>query len=182
MEDLVLGKDMTAGMSHGRARASQPRSSIEDWYDGKNFRNAVNQECFQADTDVALSLLTDGFEAWRQQEFEWWPIVVTILNLDAQCRSSLVNKLLLCVTPGPKQLADLESFLHPLAEELHSLATGAPIVSVPRAQRKEVFRAYTLHKCTDMPAGDKIMNATSHNGHQPNRFRAFSGVYFNLHT
>lgn len=108
MEDPVLGKDMTVGMSHARARASQPRSSVEDWYDGENFRNAVNQGCFQADTDVALSLSTVGSEAWRQQGLQGWPVVVAILNLDAQCRSSLVKQLLLCVTPGPKQPADLE--------------------------------------------------------------------------
>lgn len=108
--------------------------------------------------------------------------MVTILNLDAQCRSSLVNQLLLCVTPGPKQPADLESFLHPIAEELHTLATGGPIVSAPGTQLKKVLRAYTLHISTDMPAGDKIMNATGHDGHQPNRFRAFSGVYFKSHT
>lgn len=39
-----------------------------------------------------------------------------------------------------------------------------------------------LHVSTDMPAGDKIANATGHNGYQPNRFRIFSGVYYKSHT
>lgn len=182
LEDPVLGVDMTAGMAHARARASQPISSYEDWYDGSNFRNAVQRGCFRADTDVALSLSTDGFEVWRQQGFQGWPIVVSILNLDANCRTRVVNQLLVGVTPGPKQPADLESFLHPLAEELNTLAIGVPGIKVAGRPGEHTLRGYLLHVSSDMPGGDKIMNATGHNGHQPNRFRAFSGVYYRSHT
>lgn len=106
LEDPVLGLDMTAGMAHARQRASQSRISVEDLYDGSNFRNAVQPGYFQADTDVAFSLSTDGFEAWHQQGLQRWPIVATILNRNEECRSRLVHQVLLCVTPGPKQPAD----------------------------------------------------------------------------
>lgn len=76
--DPTLGLDMTAGMAHARQRASQPRISIDDWYDGSNFRNSVQQGYFQADKDVAFRLSADGFEAWRQQGFQGWPVVATI--------------------------------------------------------------------------------------------------------
>lgn len=182
LEDPVLGLDMTAGMAHARQRASQPISSYEDWYDGSNFRNAVERGHFRSDTDVALSFSTDGFEAWRQQGFQGWPIVVSILNLDANCRARLVNQLLVGLSPGPKQPADLESFFHPLAERLNTLAIGVPGVKVAGTPGEHTLRGYALHISTDMPGGDKMMNATGHNGHQPNRFRAFSGVYFRSHT
>lgn len=176
--DPTLGLDMTAGMAHARQRASQPRISIDDWYDGSNFRNAVQQGYFQADTDVAFSLSADGFEAWRQQGFQGWPVVATILNLPADSRTSLVNQVLLCVTPEPKQPADLESYSDLIAEELHTLAIGVPGVTVAGRQGLHTLRGFMLHVSTDMPAGDKIANATGHNGYQPNRFRAFSGVYY----
>lgn len=51
--DPVLGADIPAGMAHARQRASQPISSDEDWHDGSNCRNAVQNELFCSDTDVA---------------------------------------------------------------------------------------------------------------------------------
>lgn len=180
--DPTLASDMTAGMAHARQRAPQPRTSIDDWYDGSNFRKAVEQGYFQADTDIAFSISTDGFEAWRQQRFQGWPVVVTILNLAADSRSRLVNQILLCVTPGPKQPADLEEYLQPIAEELNALAIGVPGVTVAGRQGLHTLRGFLLHVFTDTPAGDKIASATVHNGHQPNRFRAFSGVHFKSHA
>lgn len=182
LKDPVLGLDMTAGMAHARRRASQSRISVEDLYDGSNFRNAVQPGYFQADTDVAFSLSTDGFEAWHQQGLQRWPIVATIVNRNEECRSRLVHQVLLCVTPGPKQPADFESYIHPIAEELNTLAICVPGVTVAGKQGQHTLEGYLLHISTDVPAGDELLNATGHNGHQPNRFRAFSGVYFKSHT
>lgn len=62
------------------------------------------------------------------------------------------------------------------------LASGGPIVKMPGTQQQEALRAYALHVSTDMPAGDKIINSTGYIGHQPNRSRAYSGVYFKSRT
>lgn len=78
--------------------------------------------------------------------------------------------------------ADFESYIHPTAEELNTLAICVPGVTVAGKQGQHTLEGYLLHISTDVPAGDKLLNATGHNGHQPNRFRAFSGVYFKSHT
>lgn len=182
LADPVLSVQLTAGMRKARERATEPQNGFSDWYDGSNFRDSVQRGYFSADTDVALSLSTDGFDPWRQNGFQAWPIIATILNFDPECRARVVNQLLLCVTPGPDQPADLESFLHPIMQELNILATGVDEVAVAGEPGSRTLRAFVTQFTADMPAGDKLLNATGHNGHQPNRFRAFSGVYYKNHT
>lgn len=92
-----------------------------------------------------------------------------------------ISQVLLTVTPGPTQPADLESFLQPIAEELNSLAQGFPGVAVAGSATIEPLKAYVLQFTTDMPAGDKLMNPTGRNGRCPNRFRDFSGVLWGTH-
>lgn len=98
--DPVVGPEMVRSMSKAPLAAWQELQGVRDWYDGRNFRAAVAVGHFPSDFSVAWSLSTDGFEAWRQNGFQ------------------------VCVTPGPKQPVDLESFLHPIAEELNKLARG----------------------------------------------------------
>ena len=62
----------------------------------------------------------------------------------------------LAVTPGPRQHADLESFLHPIAEELDKLAQGSSGVKVAGRDTTSVLRAFVLQFTTDMPAGDNV--------------------------
>lgn len=177
ISDPTLGPEMIATMARAREAAGHPVQDLRDWYDGSNFRDAVRAGYFNADTDIALSLSTDGFEAWRQMGFQGWPVIVTVLNLSPEIRSRNVCQILVTVTPGPKQPRDLESFLHPLAEELDLLARGIPGVRVYGSTESHTLRGLVLQVTTDMLAGDKLFNAVGHNGHQPNQFRAFHGVF-----
>jgi len=66
---------------------------------------------------VPLNWDTDGFQFWRANGYEGWPIFFTPLSVRPDQRTRAKYQLLLAVTPGPRQPVDLESFLHPIAEE-----------------------------------------------------------------
>lgn len=177
LADSVMGADMVKAMKEARAAAAAgPPDTLRDWFDGAIFRKLVTTGYFPSDTCMALSISTDGFQAWRQRGFEGWPIIATTLNLDPGARVQVVSQLLLGVTPGPRQPADLESFLHPIAEELNLLAAGVPGVAVAGFDDPQTLHALVVQFTTDMLTGDKLLNAVGGNGEYPGRFRVFAGV------
>lgn len=181
LSDPNLGPEMMSSMAAARDAATKPLDGISDWYDGENFRQEVAAGCFAADSDVALSLFTDGFEAFRQNGHQGWPVVAMVLNLSAARRSKIVCQVLLTVAPGTKMPADLESFLEPIAAQLNQLAAGLDGVYVAGSTQPRKLRAFQLQWTTDMPGGDKLGSATGHNGFKPNRFRDFHGVLRKSH-
>ena len=87
-----------------------------------------------------------------------------------------VSQLILGVTPGPGQPADLESFLHPIAEELNELASGVSGVTVAGIREPQTVHTFVVQFTTDMPGGDKLLKAVGSNGEYAGRFRIFAGV------
>lgn len=177
LADPQLGPGMVEALAKARQAAAEPVTGVRDWYDGSNFRTAVANGLFNSDTSVALTMSTDGFEAWRQLGCQGWPVVANILNLKPSTRTKVVSQVLLTITPGPKQPVDLDSFLRPIAGELDDLAAGIDGVSVAGSDSLPTLSAFTILCTTDMPGGDKLANATGHNGRCTNRFRSFHGVY-----
>jgi len=141
------------------------------------FREAVAAGLIDTDTCVALSISMDGFEAWRQRGFQGWPIVLTVLSIQSNQRVKNIAQFVLAVTPGPRQPADLESFLHPIAEEMDKLAPRISGVNVAGRDTTSVLRAFVLQFTTDMPGGDKLLNAKGCGSIHPGRFRDFMGVH-----
>lgn len=88
-----------------------------------------------------------------------------------------MSQLVLGLTPGPGQPAGLESFLHPVAEELIILAAGVSGVTVAVFPELQVVHTIVIQFTTDMPAGDKLFSAIGANGEYPGRFRYFSCVW-----
>jgi len=84
-----------------------------------------------------LNCGTDGFQFWRQNGFEGWPIVMTPLSRRQDQRTRNKYQLLMAVTPGPKQPVDLESFLRPIPEELNELAKGVPGLRWPARRHRK---------------------------------------------
>jgi len=160
------------------AASRDPNHPYADFFHGNSFQELYNDGCFCCMLDFASSLSTDGFEAWRQQGFSAWPFIAMILSLGAEKRSKNVSQLILCVTPGPKQPADLESFLHPVVEELNQLGQEIPGVKIAGMEGEHTIRAAFLQVTGDMPAVDKIINAKGHNGRSPDRNRKFQGIQF----
>lgn len=164
-------------MAKAHAAAQHPVNNLEDSFNRSTFGDTVQAGLFTAGTDVAISLSTDGFEAWRQEGFQGWPVVATVLNLSSENRTRNVCQILITITPGPRQPHDFESVLHPVVEELNELARRIAGVKAFGLPGVHTLRARALPFTTDMPAGDKLLNAFGHNGYQPNRFRAFQGVF-----
>jgi len=180
LADPILAPELLATMKAAclAAASRNPNHPYADFFHGNNFQELYNDGCFSSMLDFAISLSTDGFEAWRQQGFSAWPFIAMILSLAADSRSKNVSQLILCVTPGPKQPADLESFLHPIVEELNQLGQGIPGVKIAGMEGEHTIRAFLVQVTGDMPAIDKIINAKGHNGRTPDRSRKFQGVQF----
>lgn len=167
---------MVRSVSRARSAATEPVAGVRDWYDGAIFRSAVSAGYFASITSVALSISTDGFEAWRQRGYQRWPVIATVLNVEPHETVRLSSQLMLCVTPGPRQPADLESFLHPIAKQLDILARGISGVKVAECPTSQVVHAYALQFTTDMPAGDKLLNATDITVPNPTVFAILQAV------
>jgi len=180
LADPVLAPELLATMKAAClvAASRDPNDPSSDFFHGNNFQKLYNNECFYSMMDFAICLSTDGFEAWRQQGFSAWTFIAMILSLGADTRSKKVSQLILCVTPGPKQPAELKSFLHPIVEELNQLGQGIPGVKISGMEGEHTIMAFLLQVTGVMPACGTIINAKGHNGRNPDRNRQFRGVQF----
>jgi len=180
LADPILAPELLATMKAAClvSASRDPNHPYSDFFHGKNFQKLYNDVCFYSMMDFAISLSTDGFEAWRQQGFSAWPFISMILSLGADTRSKNVSQLILCVTPGPKQPADLTSFLHPIVEELKQHGQGIPRVKISGMEGEHTIMAFLLQVSGVMPAFGKIIIAKGHNGRNPDRDRKFQGVQF----
>jgi len=176
LADPLLEHSMITAMADAIQAATSPADGVRDWYDGKTFREAVAAGLIDTDTCVALSISMDGFEAWRQRGCQGWPIVVTVLCIQPNQRVKNTAKFVVAVAPGPRQPVSLESFLHPIAEELDKMAQGTIGVKVAGGDTTSVLRAFVLQFRTEMPGGDKLLNAKGCGSIHPGRFRDFTGV------
>jgi len=53
--------------------------------------------------DIFVSLGADGYEAWKQNGYQGWPIMLTIMSKPTSTRFKIASQLLVTVTPGPKE-------------------------------------------------------------------------------
>lgn len=70
----------------------------------------------------------------------------------------------------------MESFLHPIADELKVLTAGMSGVTVAGFSEPQVVQALALQFTTYMPARDKLLNAIRGNGEHPGNVWDFAGV------
>ena len=131
LADPDIGAGMVKTMEQAReAAAGGPPKDLRDFFDGPIFRKLMAQGCFSSNTCVAISDSTDGLQAWKQRGLEGWPIAATILHVDPSGRVQVVSQLIVGITPGPSQPADLDSFFHPIAEDLNAFAAGVSGIAV----------------------------------------------------
>lgn len=143
LADPVIGPVMVWAMAHERHAAGQPLDRVRDYYDGPTFRIPFGAETFASDISVALSISTDGFEAWRQ--FHHWPIMANVRNAEHSERARIVAQLLLCVALGSRQQADLESFLLPVAKQLGIGSSCERSHCVPKVRIPKFFMRMSCH-------------------------------------
>jgi len=100
-----------------------------------------------------------------------------IMSLAPERRTHNVSQIIPCVTQELKQPADLESFLHPIIEELYELAHGIPGDKIAGMAGEHTIRAFLMQSTADMRAID-IINAKRHNGRTPGRDRNFQRAQY----
>jgi len=158
--------------AHEEAAAGPP-NDLRDWFDCQVFRTLAAQGYFSSDTCTALSTSTDGC---REVSKIGRSSRQNLMLTPAQDYIEVVSHLILAITPGPGQPADLESFLHPIAEELNALAAGVSGISVTGFAEPQVVHELVVQFTTDIPAGDKLLDAIGGSGEYPGRFLMFSGL------
>ena len=99
------------------------------------------------------------------------------MSMPTSTRFKIASQLLVTVTPGPKEPKDLESFLHPVMEELNLLARGVPGFKVAGLDGPQQVRVLLLQLTSDMAGGNKMTGMKGSNGRQPGRFQNFHGVW-----
>jgi len=111
--DPVIGKSMLENMAAARKAAEEGADGMHDYYHAKNFRLLLD-EGLLGGVCVMLNCGTDGFQFWRQNGFEGWPIVMTPLSMNPDERTRNKYQLLTAVTPGEKNLWTWSPFFTPL--------------------------------------------------------------------
>jgi len=167
---------MMENTAAARAASDEETDGVLDYPHGSTYQHYRDRELLGGGPFVMLNAGIDGFQFFRQNEFEGWPVTATPLCLSPEQRTRLKCQLLLVVTPGPRQPVHPESFLHPIAEELNELAKGIPGLIVPTLQNPVVVRGGILNFTTDQPGGDKISGFKGVNSCIYNRPRTLNGT------
>jgi hypothetical protein len=170
-----------------RAQFEHVPDVIKDVFDGLLYRSLLGQHVqpvggpmqahryFDAATDIALGLSTDGYAPFRRRAKTAWPLLIFNYNLPPDVRFHLNNILCLGVIPGPRKPRDFDSFLWPLVQELLLLELGVPAVDA-RTHTAVKLRAFLLFVFGDIPAVSMAMRMKGHNGICPCRFCSIRGV------
>ena len=98
----------------------------EDFFSGDLYNNFhIGQlELFGDTHDIALHLSLDGVQLTNMKHYEVIPIIFINLNLPPEERYLARNILASAIIPGPKKPKEIDTFLHPVVEELLSLDHG----------------------------------------------------------
>ncbi|KAL1914108.1 uncharacterized protein VTP21DRAFT_1110, partial [Calcarisporiella thermophila] len=153
-----------------------PEYEYNDIFDGKRYKELVQNGMFRDPRDIALSVSTDGFQLYKQNTHECWPVILINHNLSPEVRVKKENILIALMIPGPKQPKNIDSFLVPLINELKELEDG---VSCYDGYEKKSFilSAYTVFWSGDIPAITKLIGFTDHNSYHGCRFCTIRGIY-----
>src|ERR1700677_2684410 len=113
-------------------------TTIQDVFHGDHYRmlirkqvqiNGEKHHLFSDPHDVALGIMTDGFQIFKRQRdgsTTCWPIIAINFNLPPEERTKLSNIIPLAIIPGPKAPKDFNSFLQPgrRIQKAHSWGMG----------------------------------------------------------
>jgi len=152
---------------------------VRDYWDGLLYQEQKGEGLFEDEHDIGLAFSTDGLSLFTVGNFSVWPLVLVNLNLRPEVRVKKENILLYGIIPGPSSPKDMQSFLHPLINELLLLEAGVPDVddgSTPDSP-KFTLHAYLCFCSGDLPAIAKVMGISGHNSYDYCRFCTARGIY-----
>jgi len=177
LSDPIIGKSMMENMAAARKAVDEMAAGVHEYPHSSNFRHYRAAGLPDHGHFVPVNCQTDGFQFFRQNGFEGWPVTATPLSLSPDQRTRNNYQLLLVVTPGPIQPVDLELFRYPIAAELNELVKGVPGRIVANSPTPVVLRAVVLNFTTDQPGGDKLCQQTGVSSYIYNHFGLFQGIF-----
>ena len=170
-----------------RSRFDSDPSTFEDVFSGSHYKSLTSEYVvvdgvsyphlfFSDSRDVALGILTDGFQIFRRgPNATCWPIIAINFNLPPTERTHIKNVIPIVIIPGPKSPRHMSSFLRPFIKECKELAVG---VRAYDASHHECFdlHVYPISAHADMPAAKHLTELKGPNAYCPCRACEITGV------
>lgn len=113
--ELQYRKNYTTSQEYLQCR------SYGDIFDGKRYQELVEEGHFMDYRDIALTASLDGYNIFKQKTDDCWIILFINANIQPENRVKKNNLLIGALIPGPSAPGDLNSFLHPVIDELKEL-------------------------------------------------------------
>jgi hypothetical protein len=90
----------------------------------------------------------------RKKDYAVTPVILLNLSLPPDERVRVHNILVSTLIPGPSEPKDLDSFLYPLVQEMHTLDQGIPDVIDGEFGAYPAGHTFTLRAWITMVTGD----------------------------
>lgn len=111
-----------------------------------------------------LFVSMDGFQAYRNKDYDLSPFVALLGNLSPQIRCKVRNAIPFFSIPGPKEPMDLKSILIPFIEEINAVEkNGGVLLQLWDGVERRV-RIHVMWTSADIPATSKMACLTGPNG------------------
>lgn len=188
LKSMFLNKDLATAMNY-RSTFDHGDDEINDVFDGFNYQELLREPViidgveqpyrfFSQRYDVAVGLLTDGFQVFKRVRggtATCWPVALVNFNMPPELRSRLEYVIELGVIPGPNAPIDFNSFLQPFVDECKQMAVG---VNAFNAATNKIFtlRVYPISCHGDMQAIKHLMCFKGSNGICPCRSCEIKGI------
>lgn len=166
--------------SYTRSKES-PENRLDDFFDSAAYRRI--SELYGGGEnmayDVFIAASADGFQAFKNKDYDVWPVAAILYNLPPDQRYLIKNVLPLGFVPGPREPKNLQSFLAPLFNEVKRIleAGGEELTFFDGVTRR--VRLHLIWFTGDLPAVAKSAGVVGHNGKTPCRFCTIQGFYSN---
>ncbi|CAG8561309.1 19284_t:CDS:10, partial [Gigaspora rosea] len=147
-----------------RANYIPNSQKISDIYDGKLYKELIEEGLLSDERDILLTASCDGFQLFKQKRDDCWVLMMINNNLSPEIRVKRKNLLVTAVIPGPNQPKNFNSFLRPVINELKLLEEG--ILCFDGDSKQD----------GDIPAITKLMCITGHNSYMGCRMCDLKGI------
>src|SRR5215216_1999139 len=94
---------------------------LNDIFDGKIYKELVNEKLFEDKRDVAFTASCDGYQIFKQKTDDCWLFLLINNNLHSSLHVKKENLLIPFLIPGPNQPKDFNTFLQPFIDEMKEL-------------------------------------------------------------
>lgn len=161
MSDRILAQLLRTYPQYARQRAKGKGLSgrrYTDFWFGSIVAELESKGLFTGDMDLHIALVVglDGVKVFKTRyPFNTWPVIFSCLNLPIEIRNKRSNLLVAGSMPGPKNPGNMDTFLHPIFQELEKGNKGIKMWDAYREAEVMVY-IHLVILTTDMPGRTKV--------------------------